>query len=117
MTVQACAQCGGGVEERFRFCPWCAVPLRRKLVEFFPAHPRDAGKALRVSRYLDEDPHVRFSVWDGTGTVEGAVSVDEAQAERLAQFLRPLRAHPHASLSTTLRSYADELRRGVSRFT
>ena len=108
MTVQACAQCGGSVEERFRFCPWCAEPLRSKLVEFFPAHPRDAGKALRVSRYLNEDPHVRFSVWDETGKVEGAVSVDESQATRLARFLRPVRP-PHASLSTTLKSYAAEI--------
>ena len=106
MAVQACAQCGGGVEERFRFCPWCAAPLRRKLVEFFPAHPRDAGKALRVSRYVDEDPHVRFSVWDESGTVESAVSVDELQAARLAHFLRPPRAHPSLS---TLKSYAAEL--------
>jgi hypothetical protein len=99
--VQACAQCGGGVEERFRFCPWCAAPLRCKLVEFFPAHPRDAGKALRVSRYLDEQPHVRFSVWDESGTVEGAVSVDEAQAERLARFLGPARTPSQASLSAS----------------
>ena len=80
VAVQSCAQCGGSVERRFRYCPWCASPLRSKLVEFFPAHPRDAGKALRVSRYLDEDPHVRFSVWDETGRVEGAVSVDELEA-------------------------------------
>ena len=106
--MKACAQCGGSVEERFRFCPWCAAPLRRKLVEFFPAHPRDSGKALRVSRYLDEDPHVRFSVWDETGRVEGAVSVDELQAARLAHFLGGPRPRPH-SLSDALRSYAAEL--------
>jgi Lon protease-like protein len=87
--VESCPHCGGRIEERFRFCPWCAGPLRRKLVEFFPAHPRDAGKALRVSRYVDEDPHVRFSVWDETGRVEAAVSVDELEAGRLAHFLRP----------------------------
>jgi hypothetical protein len=104
--MQACAQCGGGVEERFRFCPWCAAPLRRKLVEFFPAHRRDAGKALRVSCYLDEDPHVRFSVWDETGMVEGAVSVDELQAARLSHFLRPPRPH---GLAGALRDYAAEL--------
>jgi hypothetical protein len=107
--MQACAHCGGSVEERFRFCPWCAAPLRRKLVEFFPAHARDAGKALRVSRYLDEDPHVRFSVWDDTGRVEGAVSVDELQAARLAHFLRPPRPRPQSGLSAVLRSYAAEI--------
>ncbi|MGZ4408855.1 MAG: DUF7575 domain-containing protein [Gaiellaceae bacterium] len=61
-----CPRCGGDVEERFRFCPWCASPQRTKMVEFFMPHPRDAGKALRVSRYLTKDPHVRFSVWSET---------------------------------------------------
>ena len=91
--MQACAQCGGSVEERFRFCPWCAAPLRRKLVEFFPAHPRDEGKALRV---------------------ESAVSVDEFQAARVARFLRPSRPRPHG-LSAALKGYAAELRWGGSR--
>jgi hypothetical protein len=94
-SVDACPECRGRIEERFRFCPWCAAPLRRKLVEFFPAHPRDAGKALRVSRYVDEDPHVRFSVWDDTGRVEAAVSVDELEAGRISRFLRPRAPRPH----------------------
>ncbi len=85
-----CAQCGGEVEGRYRYCPWCAAPLRRKLVEFFRAHDRDHGKALRVSRYLDER-HVRFSVWDESGRAEAAVSLDEREAERLARFLGPPR--------------------------
>jgi hypothetical protein len=89
--VDACAHCGGEIEERFRFCPWCAAPLRRKYVEFFHAHPRDAGKMLRVSRYVDEDPHVRFSVWDESGRAVSALSVDEDEAARLAHFLRPQR--------------------------
>jgi hypothetical protein len=84
-----CARCGGDLEERFRFCPWCATPQRTKIVEFFSAHPRDAGKALRVSRYLTRDPQVRFSVWDESGVAEGAVSLDEYEAGRLARFLRP----------------------------
>ena len=53
MPVVDCRQCGGSVEEAFRFCPWCAAPLRSKLVEFFRPHPlvpTDAGRALRVSR-------------------------------------------------------------------
>lgn len=85
-----CANCGGEVEERYRYCPWCAAPLRRKLVEFFRAHEHDHGKALRVSRYLDER-HVRFSVWDESGRAQAAVSVDEREAERLARFLGPPR--------------------------
>ena len=52
-------------------------------------HPRDAGKALRVSRYLTEDPHIRFSVWNESGTAEGVVSITEREAGRLARFLRP----------------------------
>jgi hypothetical protein len=86
-----CQRCGGGLEERFRFCPWCASPQRTKIVEFFKPHPRDAGKALRVSRYLTRDPHVRFSVWNETGVAEGAVSLREAEAAKLARFLSPVR--------------------------
>jgi hypothetical protein len=80
------------VEEAFRFCPWCATPLRSKLVEFFRAHPlveSDAGRALRVSRYLGptaEERHVRFSVWD-EGRAKAAVSLDEGEAQRLARFV------------------------------
>jgi hypothetical protein len=83
-----CAQCGGEVQGRYRFCPWCASPLRRKLVEFFPSIERDGRRALRVSRYLDER-HVRFSVWDEDGRAEAALSLDEREAARLARFLAP----------------------------
>ena len=86
-----CPRCGGDVEERFRFCPWCASPQRTKIVEFFMPHPRDAGKALRVSRYLTKDPHVRFSVWSETGVAESAVSLRESEAARLARFLKPIK--------------------------
>ena len=85
--MRVCAECGGELAASFRFCPWCAAPQRSKLVEFFRAHPRDEGKALRVSRYLTEEPHVRFSVWNTEGVAEGAVSLDEDEAERLAGFL------------------------------
>ena len=85
--MRGCAECGGELEAAYRFCPWCAAPQRRKLVEFFRAHPRDAGKALRVSRYLTEEPHVRFSVWSADGVAEAALSLDEEEATRLAGFL------------------------------
>jgi hypothetical protein len=75
------------IEERFRFCPWCATLQRLKLTEFFSAHPRDRGKALRVSRYLGDEPHVRFSVWNEDGVAEAAVSLDPSEARRLARFL------------------------------
>ncbi len=48
--MRVCAECRGELEAAYRFCPWCAAPQRRKLVEFFRAHPRDEGRALRVSR-------------------------------------------------------------------
>jgi hypothetical protein len=84
-----CRHCGGTVDDLFRFCPWCAAPQRRKVVEFFRAHPRDGDKALRVSRYLTDDPHVRFSVWDEGGVATAAVSLEEPEAQRLALFLAP----------------------------
>jgi hypothetical protein len=86
-----CVRCSGELEERFRFCPWCAQPQRTKIVEFFSPHPRDAGKALRITRYLTDDPHVRFSVWNESGVAEGAVSLDEREAGRVARFLRPVK--------------------------
>jgi hypothetical protein len=82
-----CRQCGSTVADTFRFCPWCAAPQRRKLVEFFRAHPRDAEKALRVSRYLTDDPQVRFSVWNEDGVATAAISLEEREAQRLAAFL------------------------------
>jgi hypothetical protein len=93
MPVGACRHCGESVDEAFRFCPWCASPLRSKLVEFFRSHPlveQDAGRALRVSRYLGptaEERHVRFSVWNEEGRAEAAVSLDEGEALRLARFV------------------------------
>ena len=84
--MTACAACGEALEARFRFCPWCGAGQRRKVVEFFWPHPRDAGRALRVSRYLGEDPHVRFSVWDD-GVAQAAVSLEEDEALRLAEFV------------------------------
>jgi hypothetical protein len=98
--VRTCSTCGCETHRAFRYCPWCAAPQRRKVVEFFRAHagiPADAGKALRVSRYLGESPeerHVRFSVWDETGVAEAAVSLDEAETARLTGFLAAPAARP-----------------------
>ena len=95
--MRVCSECGRELEAAYRFCPWCAAPQRRKLVEFFRAHPRDLGKALRVSRYLTEQPHVRFSVWNADGVAEAAVSLEEEEAERLVGFLAtPAPARPGA---------------------
>ena len=84
--MAGCAACGEELEARFRFCPWCGAVQRRKLVEFFWPHPLSAGRALRVSRYVGDERHVRFSVWDD-GVARAAVSLDEAEALRLADFL------------------------------
>ena len=81
-----CRHCDAHVAVEFRYCPWCAEPQRRKLVEFFVGADADARKALRVSRYVPER-RVRFSVWDESGTARAAVSLDEEEAERLASFV------------------------------
>jgi len=84
--MPACAACATELEATFRFCPWCGVGQRRKIVEFFWPHRNSAGRALRVSRYFGEEPHVRFSVWDD-GVARAAVSLDEDEALRLAEFV------------------------------
>ena len=92
--MRRCSHCSGSLEAEFRFCPWCGLAQRSKLVEFFYAHPllaRDRGKALRVSRYLGpSERHVRFSVWSDRGRTaraDAAVSLAEDESERLARFL------------------------------
>jgi hypothetical protein len=35
------------------------------------------------------EERVRFSVWDETGTARAAVTLDEQEAERLAEYLAP----------------------------
>jgi hypothetical protein len=91
----SCVHCGQQVEAVFRYCPWCGTAQRRKLVEFFLGHlDLDRGRSLRVSRYLratDQEPHVRFSVWDEHGRARAAVSIDDGEAARLAAFLAPTR--------------------------
>jgi hypothetical protein len=86
--MRPCWSCGACVEDRFRFCPSCSAPLRRKLVEFFRPHARDAGHALRVSWYLEDDAHVRFSVWDEDGRALAAISLEPEEARRLGALLR-----------------------------
>jgi hypothetical protein len=100
-----CTACEREIEEAHRYCPWCAAPQRRKLVEFFRGADPSAGRALRVSRYLPERL-VRVSVWDDTGTVRAAVTLDEDAAARLAEFVAPARTRP---------SLLDELRTLVRR--
>jgi hypothetical protein len=114
--MHACARCDGEVDEPFRYCPWCGAPQRLKLVEFFASHPllaSDRGRSLRVSRYLgprDADRHVRFSVWSergGSAEATAAVSLDEAEATRLARFLAAGPAPPRRRLSSVVRDLRD----------
>jgi hypothetical protein len=83
-----CAVCDGEIEAAHRYCPWCAAPQRRKLVELFRGTDGDSHRALRVSRYLPER-RVRFSVWDETGRARGVISLDEEEAARLGRFVAP----------------------------
>ena len=111
--MRECAGCGGSVEARFRFCPWCSAPLRLKLVEFFRPHaliPLDERKALRVSRYLEPGAaaHVRFSIWSETddgARAEAAVSLDEAEADRLARFLGTPQPRPPSRLGRLVEEF------------
>ena len=96
--MAACAGCGEEVEARFRFCPWCGVAQRRKVVEFFWPHAGHEGRALRVSRYFGDDPQVRFSVWGEDGVAQAAVSLEDDEADRLAGFL----ARPRPPVRTRL---------------
>jgi hypothetical protein len=89
--MATCRRCGCGVEAAYRFCPWCAAPLRSKLVELFRTHPAlDPDRALRVSRYVGpdwEEQHVRISIWSEDGRAEAAVSLADDEAERVGRFL------------------------------
>lgn len=120
--MRACARCGGEVDERFRYCPWCAAAQRLKLVEFFRPHAllrADSRKALRVSRYLGprlEERHVRFSVWDESAEqaeATAAVSLDEAETQRLTAFLAD--SAPAARAPSRLRTLVEELRESYFR--
>jgi hypothetical protein len=95
----ACGACGGPTERRFRFCPWCSAPLRRKLTEFFLG---DGGRALRVSRYLVEDERqVRFSVWSEDGVAEAVVALSDDEADRLADFVLQTSVRPVTQAEST----------------
>jgi hypothetical protein len=100
--MRTCLACGDQLAEEHRFCPWCGAPARRKLVEFFPARAAERGRALRVSRYLGEERHVRFSVWDEHGRALAAVSLDEDEAERLRGFLATPRVRKRSLLDQLL---------------
>jgi hypothetical protein len=97
-----CRRCEREVSVEYRYCPWCAEPLRLKLVELFRGAGDDEHRALRVSRYVQEQ-RVRFSVWDESGTARAAVSLDEDEAARLGEFVARRRSLGH-TLIDDLRS-------------
>ena len=88
-----CVGCGVSIGEDYRYCPWCGATQEPKLTKFFHPHAlieRERRGALRVSRYLARSApkrHVRFSVWSKSGEAQAAISIDEPEARRLAQFL------------------------------
>jgi hypothetical protein len=110
--MRRCAACHGDLADEHRFCPWCGAAQRLKLVQFFRGHAsiHPAGeRMLRVSRYLDpETPHVRFSVWNERGTAEAAVSLDEDEAQRLADFVRETGRGRLAALVAQLRADVED---------
>ena len=100
-----CPSCAQPVESRHRYCPWCAAPLRSKLVEFFAPHPLIEGRAraLRVSRYLGGAPsqrHTRLSIWD-TDRAVSAISLDPGETRRLGRFLTEAEGGAGTDGSTT----------------
>ena len=103
-----CRSCGGDLDAKFRFCPWCAEPLRVKLTDLFAgAEDSDHGRALRVSRYLDaESQHIRFSIWDEAGVAEAALSLDAEEARRLRAFLALEPGKRRTQRNRRIRGYA-----------
>ena len=84
--MRTCGACRGEVRDEFRFCPHCGKAQRTKIVEYFRGHPDVGDGGLRVSLYLGETQHARFSVWHGE-EAEAAISLDPAETRRLARFL------------------------------
>lgn len=57
-----------------------------KVVEYFRGHPDIDDGGLRISAYLTQPQHVRMSIWRDE-RAEAALSLDPAEAHRLARFL------------------------------
>jgi hypothetical protein len=84
--MRTCGACRGEVQDEFRFCPHCGKAQRTKIVEYFRGHPEMGDGGLRVSLYLGEKQHARFSVWHGDEAA-AAISLDPVETRRLARFL------------------------------
>src|SRR5581483_49583 len=79
--MRNCGACGGEVRDEFRFCPHCGKAQRTKIVEYFRGHPDVGDGGLRVSVYLGEPRHARFSVWHGE-EADAAISLDPDETPR-----------------------------------
>ena len=95
--MRSCRECGGQVQDDFRFCPHCGKSQRTKIVEYFQGHPEVGDGGLRVSLYLTEPQHARLSVWRGEAA-ESAISLDPDESARLSRFLLSGTRHRHRSL-------------------
>ena len=100
--MRRCAQCSAELDRTFRFCPHCGHAQRTKIVEWFRADRRIGDGALRVSVYLAEPQHVRFSVWKD-GIAQSAISLEPPEAARLGGFLRSVAVRREARIA---RSFA-----------
>lgn len=89
--MRRCGSCDGEIRDEFRFCPHCGVPLRTKIVEYFAGHPEVGDGGLRVSLYLTQPRHVRFSIWRSEHA-DAAISLDPQETQRLARFLLATRS-------------------------
>ena len=99
--MRRCAGCAGEIRDEFRFCPHCGTPLRTKIVEYFSGHPEVGDGGLRVSRYLTQPRHVRFSIWRSE-RAEAAISLDPEETERLGRFLLATAPSPRQRIARML---------------
>lgn len=95
--MRRCRECATWIEDAFRFCPHCGHAQRTKVVEYFRGDTRLDDGNLRVSVYLTEPQHVRFSVWRD-GVAEAALSLDPPEASRLGGFLQGVTRHRSKSI-------------------
>lgn len=108
-----CPACRTTIEDEFRFCPGCGRRLRTKVVEYFRGDRRLDDGDLRVSVYLTEPQNVRLSFWRDE-RAEAALSLDPAEAARLAGFLGAVVGQPRHSLGDSLRATARDARRRLA---
>ena len=104
--MQMCTSCGREVEPDFRFYPDCGTALRRKIVEYFAGSKELGDGWLRVSYYLTQPQHARFSFWR-SDRAEAVTSLPPQEAQRLADFLQGIARHQARE------SLGDSVRRGA----